>query len=241
MQLLVLLYFIVEDHDTLFIMSEVVHFAGIGALAYKLLRKRNCGGLSLRTQELTAAFLLVRMFCSFMMEYDVHTVLDLLTLGATGWVVYSLRGPLRGSYQPELDSINPLLVAGPCLLLALLAHPSTRHALPFRVLWAFCVYLEAVSVLPQLRMMQRAGTVERFTAHYAFALGLSRFISCAHWILQIAEGDRYLWRALGSGMWPLMVMGSELVQTFILADFCYYYVKSFAEGTGVVQLPAGIV
>lgn len=27
--------------------------------------------------------------------------------------------------------------------------------------------------------------VEKFTAHYVFALGLSRFISCAHWILQV--------------------------------------------------------
>lgn len=231
----------VEDHDNLFIMSETVHVMGIGVLAYKLLRKRNCGGLSLRTQELTAVFLLVRMFCSFMMEYDIHTVLDVLTLGATGWVVYMLRFPLKASYQAELDAVNPLMVALPCLVLAFLAHPSTRHNFAFRVLWAFCVYLEAVSVLPQLRMLQKARVVEKFTAHYVFALGLSRFISCAHWILQIAEGDRYLWRALGSGLWPVMVLVSEVVQTFILADFCYYYVKSFTEGTGVIQLPAGVV
>ena len=52
-------------------------------------------------------------------------------------------------------------------------------------MWALCVYLEAVSVLPQLRMMQGAKVVEKFTAHYVFALGLSRFVSCAHWILQV--------------------------------------------------------
>ncbi len=106
-----------------------------------------------------------------------------------------------------------------------------------QVLWAFCVYLEAVSVLPQLRMMQKAKVrtrpvkawvplsvvtgsstrmaqawqekptvlsrarcsrdglcpgqvVERFTAHYVFALGMSRFLSCAHWILQVRAGER---------------------------------------------------
>lgn len=31
--------------------------------------------------------------------------------------------------------------------------------------------------------------------------------------------------ALGYGLWPSMVLLSEIVQTFILADFCYYYVK----------------
>jgi hypothetical protein len=39
-----LLYFIIEDHDTLFIMSETVHLAGIAILAYKLLRKKSTGG-----------------------------------------------------------------------------------------------------------------------------------------------------------------------------------------------------
>jgi ER lumen protein retaining receptor len=87
------------------------------------------------------------------------------------------------------------------------------------VLWAVCVYVEAVSVLPQLRMMQNSKVVERFTAHYVFCLGLSRFFSCAHWILQLLEGNKYLLHALGSGLWPVLVLVSEVVQTFILADF----------------------
>lgn len=65
-----------------------------------------------------------------------------------------------------------------------------------QIMWAACVYIEAVSVLPQLRMMQNAKVVEKFTAHYVFALGLSRFISCAHWILQIIDGDSFLLQVL---------------------------------------------
>ncbi|KAK9822381.1 hypothetical protein WJX81_006024 [Elliptochloris bilobata] len=239
--LLILLWLVIEDHDNLFVMAEVVHFLGIGVLLYKLTTKRNAGGLSLRSQELTALFLAVRLFCSFMMEYDIHTVLDLLTLVATLWVIYELRFPLADTYQKDQDTIQAYYVAIPCLLAAFIAHPSTRHAFAFRVLWAVCVYLEAVSVLPQLRMMQNAKVVEKFTAHYVFALGLSRFISCAHWLLQIIDGDSFLLQAIGSGLWPLMVLASELVQTFILADFCYYYVKSYAEGSGVIHLAAGIV
>lgn len=123
----------IEDHDSLFVMSEGIHFLGIGVLAYKILRKRSCGGLSLRTQELTALFLLIRLFCSFMMEYDIHTLLDALTLVATGWVIYTLYGPLRESYQREQDSLNPLFIVVPCALLALVAHPGTRHKFVYRV------------------------------------------------------------------------------------------------------------
>jgi hypothetical protein len=34
----------VEDHDNLFVMAELVHFVGIGLLAWKLLKKKNAGG-----------------------------------------------------------------------------------------------------------------------------------------------------------------------------------------------------
>ena len=71
----------------------------------------------------------------------------------------------------------------------------------------------------QPERVRGAQVVEKFTAHYVFALGLSRFISCAHWLLQIIDGDSFLLQAIGSGLWPLMVLASELVQTFILADF----------------------
>lgn len=243
-QTLLFLWLTVEDHDTLFVLAEAAHFLGIGLLGYKISAKRSVAGLSLQSQLLTAAFLAVRLFCSVMMEYDIHTLLDGLTLAATLGVLAAMLwpgSPVRGTYQPDLDSVRWWVVAAPCGLLALLAHPQTTHFLPFRVLWAACVYLEAVSVLPQLRMMQNAKVVERFTAHYVFALGLSRFFSCAHWVLQLLEGNRYLYSALGSGLWPVMVLLSEVVQTFILGDFCYYYLRAYSDGTGIVRLPVGIV
>ncbi|KAK9814293.1 hypothetical protein WJX72_003536 [[Myrmecia] bisecta] len=202
--LLFLLWAVIDDHDNLFVMAEAVHFLGIGLLAYKLLRKKNSGGLSLRSQELTALFLAVRLFCSFMMEYDIHTILDLLTLVATLWVIYTLRFKLNDTYQASEDTIQTYYVVVPCLLAAFVAHPGTVHPLAFRIMWALCVYLEAVSVVPQLRMMQNA-------------------------------------KAIGSGLWPAMVLVSELVQTAILADFCFYYVKSYAEGSGIIHLAGGIV
>lgn len=154
-----------------------------------------------------------------------------MSLGATAAVVYAMRGPLKATYQKEFDSMHNLMVIAPCLLLAVFIHPSTRHNFLLRIMWAFCVYLEAVSVLPQLRMMQKSGHVEKFTAHYVFALGLSRFVAASHWILQLLEGNSMLYRSLTS-LWPLMVLVSEIVQTGILADFCWIYVKSYRSGSG---------
>ena len=48
--------------------------------------------------------------CSFLMEYDIHTILDGLTLAATVWVIYELRGPLKGTYQADQDIVQTWMV-----------------------------------------------------------------------------------------------------------------------------------
>nr|KJB32626.1 hypothetical protein B456_005G252000 [Gossypium raimondii] len=231
MATLVLLRFIVHDHDNLFVAAESVHSLGISVLIYKLTKEKTCA----------AIFLAVRLYCSFVMEYDIHTILDLATLATTLWVIYMIRFKLKSSYMEDKDNFAIYYVVIPCAVLALFIHPSTSHNLMNRIFWAFCVYLEAVSVLPQLQVMQNTKIVEPFTAHYVFALGVARFLSCAHWVLQVLDSRGHLLVALGYGLWPSMVLISEIVQTFILADFCYYYIKSVFGGQLVLRLPSGVV
>lgn len=64
----------------------------------------NLAGLSLKTQDLTALFLAVRLYCSFVMEYDIHTVLDTATLVATLFVIYMIRFKLRSTYMVDKDN-----------------------------------------------------------------------------------------------------------------------------------------
>ncbi|KAL0805060.1 hypothetical protein Bca101_097551 [Brassica carinata] len=54
--------------------------------------------------ELTALFLAVRLFCSFVMEFDLHTLLDSATLVTTLWVIYMIRLKLRPTYMEDKDN-----------------------------------------------------------------------------------------------------------------------------------------
>ncbi|RAL43409.1 unnamed protein product [Cuscuta campestris] len=222
----------VKDRNQFFVAAEAIHFAGILVLIYKLIRKKSCSGLSLRSQELTALFLAIRLYCSFIMEADIHTLLDFVTLLSTLWVMYMIRFKLKYTYMAELDKTPLYYIIVPAAVLAVLVHPySHLNVNIHRVAWAFCVYLESVAVLPQLHMMQKAKLIEPFTAHYVFALGVARFLECAHWIIQIYEsGGKYLYLAGSGYLWVPAIYAAEMVQTFILADFCYYYVKSVMSG-----------
>lgn len=72
-------------------------------------------GLSLKSQELTAIFLAVRLYCSFVMEYDIHTLLDSATLVTTLWVIYMMRFKLRASYMDDKDNFAIYYVVSPLI------------------------------------------------------------------------------------------------------------------------------
>ena len=76
------------------------------------------------------------------------------------------------------------------------------------------------------------------TADYVFALGITRFLACASWIIQPSTFGYVFSVTLAGRLWALCTLIAEIVQTFILADFCYYYIRSVADGSGLVQFNA---
>jgi ER lumen protein retaining receptor len=62
-------------------------------------------GLSLKSQELTAIFLMVRLYCSLVMEFDIHTLLDFSTFLTTAWVIYMMRFKLKSTTSDDLDNL----------------------------------------------------------------------------------------------------------------------------------------
>ncbi|CAL5195473.1 unnamed protein product [Lathyrus oleraceus] len=235
---LVVLKFTIKDSDFFFKASETIHIVGLIVLIYKLFAHKTCSGLSLKSQELTALFLTTRLGCSIYMESNIHTVLDLIFLLSTLLVIWLIRFKLKSSYIKEFDNMRLSFLAVPSTILAILIHPYTKHIWIARVLWAFSVYLETISILPQLRHMQKAKIVETFTGYYVFALGVSRFFALAYWIIHTYDTrGKYLY-FIGYGyLWMLAAFLSEIIQSFILADFCYYYMKSFMQGQLLRKMP----
>lgn len=89
-------------------------------------------GLSLKTQELTASFLAIRLVCSTIMEADIHTLLDFSTLISTAWVIYMIRFKLKSTYIKELDNFRLYFVVKIfcCCCLLLIEAPNSFSCLP---------------------------------------------------------------------------------------------------------------
>ena len=46
----------------------------------------------------------MRLYCSFVMEFDIHTLLDSATLVTTLWVIYMIRFKLKATYMEDKDN-----------------------------------------------------------------------------------------------------------------------------------------
>merc|ERR1719238_751989 len=130
--------------------------------------------------------------------------------------------------------MNLLLLIVPSAFLALLFHPSLNAFMPSDIAWAFALYLESVAVLPQLFMFQKAGQVQKWTAHFLAAQAFAKLISFIFWVSsynELSDPEHALKSFVGN--W---VMAMQLVQICVMGDFIYHYVRCIRQGIPISML-----
>merc|ERR1712226_173823 len=90
------------------------------------------------------------------------------------------------------------------------------------LLWTFSIYLESISIVPQLIVLQRYKEVENLTGNYVFFLGAYRALYIVNWIYRANTEVGY------QHHWVVYFCG--VLQTLLYADFFYYYVKAESKG-----------
>lgn len=127
--------------------------------------------------------------------------------------VYLMSIKFKATYNRVEDNFRVELLIFPCILLAVFINSSFTL---FEVIWTFSIYLEAVSILPQLFLLQQRGQAETITSHYLFALGIYRGLYIVNWYYRYHTENFYD---------PIVIV-SGFVQTILYVDFFYLYIKS---------------
>lgn len=96
-----------------------------------------------------------------------------------------------------------------------IAFPHVVNPIPLQLLWVFSIYLEALTIVPQLILLQRYREVENLTGHYVFLLGIYRALYIANWVYRSYHEPFY------QHNWIVYICG--FVQTCLYLDFFYYY------------------
>uniref|UniRef100_A0A915NFZ7 ER lumen protein-retaining receptor n=1 Tax=Meloidogyne floridensis TaxID=298350 RepID=A0A915NFZ7_9BILA len=156
--------------------ADLAHLVAILILLWKIWKTRSCAGLSGRSQVL---FLLV-----FVCRY-----LDIFTNFVS--IYNSVMKALEKQIPPFFwdtnhDTCRIEFLVLPSFVLALLINHDFSF---FEVLWTFSIYLESVSIMPQLFMLSKTGSAETITAHYLFALGIYRGLYILNWVYRYYMED----------------------------------------------------
>uniref|UniRef100_A0A671LN82 ER lumen protein-retaining receptor 2-like n=1 Tax=Sinocyclocheilus anshuiensis TaxID=1608454 RepID=A0A671LN82_9TELE len=172
--------------------GDLSHLAAIIILLLKIWKTRSCAGISGKSQIL---FALV-----FTSRY-----LDLLTAFI--------------SFYNSIMKVKLILKISISAIRAIIKKfQSTKDITNLRgrrrIMWTFSIYLESVSILPQLFMISKTGEAETITTHYLFFLGLYRALYLINWI----------WRFYFEGFFDMIAIVAGVVQTILYCDFFYLYV-----------------
>ena len=230
---------------------------GFSLLNIKMITSKSAKGVSIKTLQLYALTFTVRLvsilrhqgYLPFDKTGDwFYHLVELISLLAVIASLYGIVGPLISTYDEKYDRFGNFKVANeygalyliiPCIILAIVFHPTLNREWISDVCWTLSMYLEAVAMLPQIYMFQKqaadvGGAVDALIGHTVFALGFSRIFELIFWFGSFKElADHY---NNGSRLPGYIVLISQFGHLIVMADFFYYYIMSLSRGTQM-ELP----
>jgi len=203
----------------------MLHLLSIMLLVFKLHKSKSCVGVSCRMQEMYALVFIFRyldLLWSFISLYN--TVMKLVFITTTVYLIYLMRVqvPISQTYERSNDSFPyELYLLGPCALLGILF--TDEYTIP-DILWSTSIWMESVSILPQLVLLQQIREVENLTSDFVGCMGAYRAFYILNWVYRYFAEDYVNWIGWIGG----------LVQTALYCDFFYYYARSKWYGNKLV-------
>merc|ERR1712151_496420 len=164
----------------------------------------------------------------------LYQLCEAFCLCLAGSIIYLCRVQYASTYDPTTDTFNHLWIIGPAISIALILHPHLNNFLLSDISWAFALYLESVTVLPQLFMFMKEGRAQPHTSHFLAAQALARLMSFIFWASSFSElsnPNHTIKRFVGH--WVVVV---QLIQLLVMGDFIYHYVRCLQKGIPVSEV-----
>jgi len=233
-----------KDFSAVITASSVVQFVGFFILALKVHAKKSVAGLSSKTFVMFILCLCIRL-CSttikkgyIPVDYSGHyfyQLMDICSAVLACHLVYCCHKSYVHSYQEEHDTfpISPFVIGS--VILALFVHGDFNRNVFFDIVWYTSLYIETVSLVPQLFMMSKiGGKVQGVTVDFVAAIVACKVMNVVFWVWAYNE---LVDPKTGSRLAGQVIVCSYLFQLFLSADFSFYYVKGWLEGADAIILP----
>jgi len=246
------IYFFLSGGDFSFLMTygALARMFGFGILNVKTFKSGRATGVSIKTLQCYCLVFFFRLTSIIRHEgylpYDksgdwLYHVIESMALIFTASALYGCMVPFKQTYQADLDTfgemnvpagMGALYLAVPVMIIAIFVHPNLNSDFMSDVAWTYAMYLESLSLIPQLYMFQKqaTGVVELLTAHFVAALGFGRVCEFSFWIYSYHE----LASSAGSRLPGYLALFSQFMQLVLMLDFFWYYYLAVKNATPLV-------
>jgi ER lumen protein retaining receptor len=236
-------------------LSSMCMFASFVLTTIKVAAQNSAAGISVRTLEMFAVALFVRL-CStlFMVGYlpddlsghQVFQFFDISSLAAVIRLLYVIHHEHRDTYDAENDLHGIAWCIPASFMLAFFVHPTLNRSLVFDTVYTAATVLDTFCMLPQLYMMMRqGGQVCDLLSRFVVLQFISRVCIVIFWAdawEELADGYYDTPGEInpgGANIPGKMFMGLAITQLLICADFMIYWVKAMLVGDAVT-LPESV-
>lgn len=224
--------------DLLKYCGDICHLLSFIVLIYNMRKKKNCLGVSYRTQEIYLIIFLFRYSDIFFIKQTSawNLIFKFLYIGLCSYSIYLIRfqRPISVSYEAMLDKFphrTILLPVAVLLGLVLQDYSIWGAQYPFyHKVYNITVVLEAMAIIPQLALLRRIQEIEIVTGSYIFFLGIYRGIYLLSWVWRMVEYHQYF-----ASVYIKFIFGT--IQFLLYGDFLINYIKSVREKKPFVNLP----
>ena len=240
--LLIYIFISSKDFSFFLVLSSLIQTCAFIIILVKVTNYQTCSGLSANTLICYAILLFARLtstlfYPGYLPSDDsgswLYQLSDIASLLICCLLLYLIYFKYRETSDLLQDGKIPFyFLVIPCYVLALIFKSSLNNNVFCDINWAFSMYLEALAIFPQILLFSnKKGQIESFTSHYVALCGLSRLFSLIFWwdtYEELVTEDLYFGKSIG-----YFIIGSQILQLIIMADYYYLYFKSILKGQAI--------
>jgi hypothetical protein len=231
-----------KDFSFFLVLSSIVQTCAFLIILLKVTNYQSTSGLSANTLICYGILLFARLtstlFFPGYLPSDssgswLYQLSDIISLLICILLVYLIYFKYRETSDIMSDGKIPFyFLVIPSYILAIMFRSSLNNNAFCDINWAFSMYLETFAIFPQILLFTiKKGQIESFTSHYVALCGLSRLFSLIFWFdtyEELVTYDLYFGKYVG-----YFIIGSQILQLIIMADYYYIYFKSILKGQAI--------
>jgi len=200
-------------------LADFSHLVSVCLLLQKMLSKKSCYGVSLKTQVLYLVVFCARYVNRGLFYPPLYNVLfKAFYIVSAAAVVVLMKTRLRASYEKRHDTFHVAFILVLCL-------PFAYFSMSFKsfesFMLAYSLWVESVAIVPQLVLLGRSRKLVVMTRDCIFFMSVYRLFYVMNWVYKLATDT-------GRTQHVLWITG--ILQTAVYSDFIYVYLKTKVTG-----------